>query len=98
MDWEPAGPPFVDEEGWFLSPVHAATHAVLVQGGVTTPEREAYRMVKDGGVHRGQAIAWRAQEDGVLYPDLGLLLRHLDSAVARRRAGTAPDLRLVSRN
>lgn len=47
-------PGFTDEHGYFLSPEHAATHATVVQGGFTTPAREARRMVKDGG--RGAEI------------------------------------------
>lgn len=68
LDWKPAAPPFLDEHG-FLSPVHAATHAVL-QGGVTDPEREAWRMVKDGGVSKDRAMTW-LDAAGKL-PDLSL--------------------------
>lgn len=58
LDWLPAGPPFFDDDGWFLSPVHAATHAILVQGGFTDPATEAQRMLRDGGVLAERAQAW----------------------------------------
>lgn len=50
---------FADEAG-FRDPEKAAMHAVIIQGGYTTPVREAYRMIKDGGVHRDRAVAWLA--------------------------------------
>jgi hypothetical protein len=50
-------PPFADEHG-FLDPVTAAGHAVIVQGGFTTPPIEAHRMVRDGGVMGERARAW----------------------------------------
>jgi DhnA family fructose-bisphosphate aldolase class Ia len=48
---------FADEHG-FRDPVKAAEHAVIVQGGSTTPVREAYRMLKDGPVSAQRATAW----------------------------------------
>jgi hypothetical protein len=57
---EPFGPPFCDEHG-FKSPVMAAAHAVMVQGGFSTPPVEAYRMIRDGGVMRERALAWLAE-------------------------------------
>jgi hypothetical protein len=50
-------PPFADEHG-FLDPVAATGHAVIVQGGFTTPPIEAYRMIADGGVAGERALAW----------------------------------------
>jgi hypothetical protein len=50
-------PPFADEHG-FLDPVMAAGHAVIVQGGFTTPPIEAYRMARDGGIAGQRALAW----------------------------------------
>lgn len=58
IDWEPAGPPFFDADGVFLSPVHAATHAVIVQGGFTDPYVEAERMLRSGGTLAVRARAW----------------------------------------
>jgi hypothetical protein len=56
-------PPFADEHG-FLDPVTAAGHAVIVQGGFTTPPVEAYRMLRDGGIHAARALAWM-EENGL---------------------------------
>jgi hypothetical protein len=64
---EPFGPPFCDEHG-FISPVMAAAHAVYVQGGVSTPPIEAYRMIRDGGVAAGRATAW-LRENGLPLDD-----------------------------
>jgi len=50
---------FADEQG-FHDPEKAAAHAVTVQGGFTTPLREAARMIRDGGVHKARACAWMA--------------------------------------
>jgi|HubBroStandDraft_5_1064220.scaffolds.fasta_scaffold1625726_2 hypothetical protein len=50
---------FADEKG-FHDPDKAAQHAVIVQGGFSTPLREAGRMLKDGGVHAERARAWLA--------------------------------------
>jgi hypothetical protein len=57
---EPFGPPFCDEHG-FRSPVMAAAHVTLVQGGWTTPPIEAYRMIREGGVAAERAKAWLAE-------------------------------------
>lgn len=54
--------PWEDEHG-FLDPVKAAAHAVVVQGGFSTPPIEAYRMIRDGGVMRERALAWLAKYD-----------------------------------
>lgn len=59
-EWEPFGPPFCDEQG-FVSPEAAAAHAVLVQGGFSTPPVEAYRMLRDGGPAAERAGAWLAE-------------------------------------
>ena len=58
-----SGSPFFDADGWFLSPVHAAMHAVLVQGGYSDPHTEAERMIRDGGVLRERAEAWLAEQE-----------------------------------
>lgn len=57
-DWQDAGPPFHDDDGLFLSPVHAATHAIVVQGGWTDPRTEANRMLRAGGVLAERAQVW----------------------------------------
>lgn len=65
-------PPFGDEHG-FLNPEMAAAHAVVVQGGFTTPPIEAYRMLRDSdGVSRVRADRW-IREHGLDYfdPDEG---------------------------
>lgn len=49
--------PFGDEHG-FRDPEAAAAHAVLVQGGYSTPPREAYRMLRDGGTGAERARTW----------------------------------------
>jgi hypothetical protein len=48
---------FRDEHG-FYGPEEAARHAILVQGGFTTPPVEAYRMIRDGGMGAVRARAW----------------------------------------
>lgn len=53
-------PPFGDEHG-FRDPVRAAAHAVMVQGGFSTPPIEAYRMIRSGGVAADRALAWLAE-------------------------------------
>jgi len=50
----------MDEHG-FLSPVWAAIHASVIQGGFSTPPIEAYRMIRDGGVGAERALAWLAE-------------------------------------
>jgi hypothetical protein len=57
-----AGAPFFDDDGCFLGPEEAAAHAILVQGGFTTPEIEAERMIRDGGVSAERARAWLAEQ------------------------------------
>lgn len=49
-----------DEHG-FLGPEAAAAHVYLVQGGFSTPPIEAYRMIRDGGVHAERALAWLSE-------------------------------------
>lgn len=51
-------PSYTDEAGVFWSPVHAAAHAVHVQGGFSTPEIEAQRMLADGGEAAVRASLW----------------------------------------
>ena len=48
---------FADEKG-FRDPEKAAEHAILIQGGFTTPVREAYRMLRDGGTSAERATTW----------------------------------------
>lgn len=50
--------PVTDEDGRFWDPEGAAFHAVCVQGGFSTPKREAARMLLDGGVSEQRALAW----------------------------------------
>lgn len=57
--WPPAV--YYDDDG-FLTPVHAATHVIFVQGGFSTAEIEAYRMVADGGVSAERARVWLRSE------------------------------------
>jgi hypothetical protein len=60
---------FTDDDGYFRSPVMAAAHATLVQGGTTTPEREAARMIRDGGRSGQIARAWM-KRNGLTEDDL----------------------------
>jgi hypothetical protein len=55
-------PMFGDEHG-FRDPEAAAAHAIVVQGGFSTPPVEAYRMIRDGGVGAERARAWLAEHD-----------------------------------
>lgn len=55
-------PLFTDEDGFFLSPDAAAAHAIMVQGGFSTPQIEAERMISSGGVQRQRAIEWEAAQ------------------------------------
>lgn len=48
---------FADRQG-FHDPAKAAAHAMIIQGGFSTPLREAARMIKDGGVSAERARAW----------------------------------------
>ena len=52
---------FADEQG-FRDPEKAAAHAIVVQGGYSSPLREAARMILDGGVHEKRARAWMADK------------------------------------
>ena len=54
--------PLEDEQG-FLGPEEAAFHAMFVQGGFSTPKREAARMLLDGGAGADRAEAWMAEKD-----------------------------------
>jgi hypothetical protein len=49
--------PLTDEHG-FRGPEEAAFHACFVQDGFSTPEREAARMLLDGGIAEQRARAW----------------------------------------
>jgi hypothetical protein len=53
---------FADESG-FHDPEKAARHAVIIQGGFSTPLREAARMIRDGGIHEERARAWMAAHE-----------------------------------
>ena len=53
---------FMDDDGLFLGPVEAAQHAIMVQGGFSTPEIEAERMIRAGGVQKERAEAWLADQ------------------------------------
>lgn len=58
--------PLTDEHG-FLGPEEAAFHAMFEQGGFSTPQREAARMLLDGGTGADRARAWMDEKDlGVL--------------------------------
>ena len=50
---------FADEHS-FHDPQKAAEHAVIVQGGFSTPLREAARMIGAGGIHAERARTWMA--------------------------------------
>lgn len=52
---------FADKFG-FLDPDKAAQHACIVQGGFSTPLREAGRMIADGGAGADRARAWLADK------------------------------------
>jgi hypothetical protein len=70
--------PLEDEHG-FHGPEEAAFHAVCVQGGFSTPEREAARMLLDGGVAEQRARAWMEEKnlaDGDLEWDPGRLAEY----------------------
>jgi hypothetical protein len=60
--------PLHDEHG-FLGPVEAAFHACFEQGGFSTPEREAARMLLDGGTGEQRALAWMTKQ-GLALDDL----------------------------
>lgn len=60
--------PLTDEHG-FHGPDEAAFHACFVQNGFSTPEREAARMLLDGGVAGQRAQAWMT-EKGLTEEDL----------------------------
>lgn len=62
---------YFDAEGNFRSPELAALHAIVEQGGFSTPVREAARMIRDGGRHAEIARAWMA-EKGLADTDLDL--------------------------
>lgn len=54
--------PIYGDENGFHDPETAAAHAQLVQGGFSTPDIEADRMVKEGGVARTRADVWRVKQ------------------------------------
>jgi hypothetical protein len=60
---------FKDADGIFYDPDAAAQHAIIVQGGFSTPLREAGRMIRDGGVSGQRAREWMA-ENGYTEADL----------------------------
>ncbi len=60
---------YQDADGYFYSPEAAAAHAIMVQGGFSSPEREAARMIADGGRSAEIARAWLA-EKGISEEDL----------------------------
>lgn len=49
---------YIDADGYFYDPDAAAAHAVMVQGGYSTPLREAARMIADGGESERRAREW----------------------------------------
>jgi hypothetical protein len=54
---------FGDDLGLY-DPVAAARYAIVMSNGAgfTTPPIEAYRMIRDGGIHAERALAWLAEE------------------------------------
>lgn len=48
------------KDGVFRSPEMAAMHAIVEQGGFSTPENEARRMIRDGGRSAEIGRAWLA--------------------------------------
>lgn len=52
---------FFAEDGDFKSPELAALHATEVQGGFSTPEREARRMARGSGAGADRAKAWLSE-------------------------------------
>jgi hypothetical protein len=75
--------PLQDEHG-FTDPEAAAFHACMVQGGFSTPEREAARMLLDGGIAGDRARAWMNDQD------LGLLDLKWDAGQLDNYLATAP--------
>lgn len=49
---------FQDADGIFYSPEAVAQHAIVAQHGHSTPEREAARMIADGGESERRAREW----------------------------------------
>ena len=62
MSEEKKGGLFTDADGHFYDPEAAAAHAVMVQGGYSTPLREAGRMIRDGGESERRAREWMAEK------------------------------------
>jgi len=78
---------FWDEDGRFRSPEMAAMHAVMVQGGFSTPVREARRMLRDA---RRSGDARRAAEACEWLESRGLSLEGDDEPpLARKEASGA---------
>lgn len=50
-------------DGTFKSPELAAQHAIIVQGGFSTPAIEAERMLRDGGLGAVIAHDWLAKQN-----------------------------------
>jgi hypothetical protein len=78
--------PLTDDDGRFYGPEEAAFHACYVQGGFSTPEREAARMLLDGGVSEQRARDWMAAK-GLAEEGLAWDPGQLDVNRARRRTG-----------
>lgn len=53
---------FFEASGCFKSPELAAFHATHVQGGYSTPDREAVRMLLDGGRSAEIARSWMREK------------------------------------
>ncbi|MGC2162957.1 MAG: hypothetical protein WA634_13665 [Silvibacterium sp.] len=60
-DDEAAPEPEMDLTSHLRPPFGAAAHAVMVQGGFSTPPIEAYRMIRSGGVAAERARVWLAE-------------------------------------
>lgn len=58
FDAELPNPLFFNPDGTFKTPEMAAFHAIHVQGGFSTPAREARRIVRDGQSNAAMAAAW----------------------------------------
>lgn len=56
-------------DGSFRSPELAAEHATLIQGGFSTPEIEAPRMLRDGGLGAVAARDWLDERAGEDHPN-----------------------------
>jgi hypothetical protein len=77
-------PLFFLPDGTFKSPEMAAAHACLVQGGYSTPVREARRMVKDGGPAGDRARRWLEDHGEDLPEPAGHVYASVDGDAAIR--------------